>query len=87
MTLGQQLHASATHKVGNDPECPVCNTLREAATIADGKSLMMGNTAHVKALVGLVRELAKGYYPISQSDDPAFMRMQARAAIERGGIL
>jgi hypothetical protein len=27
MTIAQQLHASATHRPGKDPACPVCNKL------------------------------------------------------------
>ena len=65
--------------------------LRHAALIANGVTddsrRSMDDYRIIKALVNLARELAKGYYPITQSNDPQFMRMQARAAMARAEAL
>jgi hypothetical protein len=50
MTIAEQLHKSATHAKGNDPNCPVCLTLERKlkAIIADLKRCADENEADAK---------------------------------------
>ena len=61
--------------------------LEQAARIADGASGGINDPlarAIIRAVVELARELTEGYYPITVSEDPAFMRLQARSGLGKG---
>lgn len=62
MTVAQQLHHSATHKDGPDPNCPVCNPVTLSARLYATEQLRKLNESQTAITATVLRRLLEDAY-------------------------